>query len=234
MYEQYQLFTVNDAQSDDAAIIEVLAAITAKKLSNDITLLNYYKEVPISFAATVKEIDRGMVEMGVHQVQAVAMLTQKISFVRSRHLLHDVIAKVQRVKVEKKTAFLTQFSYAQIRSDRRETVRVKLTEKVQVTFETEKGVLEGELNDISLGGLSLLAQKEVGLSVGEVGMVNLWLPTVKLELPGKFLRGIDDNNRTNYMFQLETNQKQQGVISQFINYVQSDIIRELKDRLPSH
>lgn len=70
---QYRLLSVKDVQQDESAIIDVLSAIKADELSNDLVLLNYYKEIPVSFGATIERIEGGVVDMIVHRLQAVSM-----------------------------------------------------------------------------------------------------------------------------------------------------------------
>ena len=51
MQKHYHVVTVEDLQKDEAAIFGVLSAIGDGRLSNDIKLLNYYRELPVSFEA---------------------------------------------------------------------------------------------------------------------------------------------------------------------------------------
>src|ERR1039457_3841383 len=139
--DQYQLLHVKDPQKDEAAIIEVLSAIMSDELSNDLVLLNYYKEIPVSFGATIERIEGGVVDVMVHKLQIVAMLTQKMTFIKSKHLSHCVIAKVLKVKREESVALLTQFSYVNIQSEQRMYVRVTVVGKVEAVFIDRKSVV---------------------------------------------------------------------------------------------
>lgn len=226
----YQLLTVRDVQKDEAAILEVLSAIKADELSNDLVLLNYYKEMPISFGATIESIDRGVVDMRVHRLQAVSIQMQKSTFVKSDHLPHCVIAKVLRIKKEESLALLTQFSYVHIPSEQRKYVRVMVLEKFDACFcRDNQEVVRGTIGDISYGGVAILAQQETYLRENSKGKVTLCLPSVKLELPGTFLRIDEQHALKKYIIKLEMDPKSEKIISQFIFKEQIEILRELKD-----
>jgi hypothetical protein len=229
MLEYYQPFLVEDVQKDDAAILEVLTAIMQKKLSNDLSLLNYYKEIPISFGATVDYVERAFTELTVHHTQALAIMHQKMTFLKSAHFRHDVLAKVQRVQIEKDRIFLAQYSYVQIRAERRQDVRVKMTNSIDVAFQCEALLIKGLLNDISIGGMSLLAGQS-GVEEGSLGKVTLCLDGTKLEIPGTILRILDVGTSKKYLIKFETTHHVEDVLSRFIFQIQNEIIRELKNQ----
>lgn len=227
--DQYQLLTVKDAQKDEAAIIEVLSAIMAEELSNDLVLLNYYKEIPVSFGATIERIERGVVDMMVHRLQAVSMAMQKITFIKSGHLPYCVIAKVLKVKKEESLAMLTQFSYVNIQSEQRMYVRVTVVGKVEAVFNSDKTEVRGTINDISYGGVAILAPKGYDIKENAKGMVTLYLPGAKLEIPGTFLRVDEQHPMQKYIIKLEADAKSEKSISHFIFQEQVGILRELKE-----
>lgn len=226
---QYQLLTVKDPQKDEAAIIEVLSAIMADELSNDLVLLNYYKEIPVSFGATIERIEGGVVDVMVHKLQIVAMLMQKMTFIKSKHLSHCVIAKVLKVKREERVALLTQFSYVNIQSEQRMYVRVTVVGKVEAVFISDKQEVRGTIRDISYGGVAILAPKGSDIKENAMGMVTLYLPAATLDLPGTFLRSDEQHPLQKYIIKLDTDPRSEKVISHFIFQEQIGILRELKD-----
>jgi c-di-GMP-binding flagellar brake protein YcgR len=227
--DHYQLLTVKDVQKDEAAILAVLSAIKANELSNDLVLLNYYKEIPISFGATIDRIDRGVVDVGVHRLQAVSMQMQMSTFVKSGHLPYCVIAKVLRVKKEENLALLTQFSYVHIPSEQRKFLRVSVLEKVDAYFCTDKQEVHGTIGDISYGGVAILAPQETFFKENAEGMVTLCLRSTKLELPGTFIRVDEQHALKKYIIKLQVDSKSEQIISKFIFKEQIEILRELKD-----
>lgn len=226
MFEHCTLLTVKDVRRDEASIIEILSAIQDHKLPNDITLLNFYREMPVSFAASIESIDRGVVQMKVHEMQVASMLAQKATFIRSGHLPHGVIANVLRLRKQTCLAYLTQFSYVRIQADQRIYVRVKVSGKIDAAFSNDKHLVRGRIEDISFRGVAIKAPNGSVLEENAKGTVSIWLPDAKLDVPGKLLKMQDKDL---YVFELESDDKSEQALSQFIFQQQSQIIRELKD-----
>jgi hypothetical protein len=231
MNNYYNLLPSTDVRKDEESIFEVLSAIKDDKIENDLKLLNYYREVPINFGASVDSIERGMVEMTVHQLQAALMGQQKETLIRSGHFSHDVIAKVSKAESEKRFAFLTSFSYIQILSDRRKHIRVEVTENIEVFFRSNNLELQGKLQDISLGGLAITAPEKERLDENIKGKVSFSLKGNRIEIPGVLLRILEDPPHKRLVFQNTPDSKSEEVISHFVFQTQSEIIRELKEKI---
>ena len=228
MLEYYQIFNVDTVQKDEAAIIEVLTAIKNKKLSNDLTLLNYFKEIPISFPAKIDFIDMSLAELTVHPSQAVAMIDQKMTFIKSSHLPHDVVAKVLKVKQE--YAVVSRFSYAHIRSERRESVRVKVLGDYDVFFRGDTFAFGGRLRDISLTGLSFVTDECPEIDEEIEGEACIRLSGSMVDVPAKLLRVVEEDIGKKYILRLSPTTRIENVIGQFIFQQQSEIIKELRTR----
>jgi hypothetical protein len=230
MQINYTLVTVEDARKDEQKILEVLTAIMNNNLPDDLMLLNYHKEVPISFRPSIKIIDRGLVEMSVHKIQGIVMRMQKTTLIKSDHLPHAVIAKVQRIDTDSNLAFLSQFCYVTIPSDRRKYVRVQVSGRFDAHFRSKQKSIHGTIRDISIGGVAILAQASNDIEVNTVGMVSMELSGIAAEIPGKLLRINDENDEKKYAIELEQGTKYEGLISKIITQQQGEIIRELKEQ----
>ena len=226
---QYQPVTVQNARKDEEAILKALSAIRTGKRPNDLFLLNYYNELPISFGATIEYIDRGIVVLMVHSFQAVAMMMQNMTFIRSNLLPHWIVANVLKVDRENNLAFLALFSYVHNPSERRMHVRITLPEMVEASFHNRKLQVPGAVQEISFGGVALLAPQENVLKEREKGMVSLQLPTVKLDVPGTFIKYQEQESLHRHIFLLEMNTKCEKILSQYIYQQQSRIMKELNN-----
>lgn len=231
MKDIYHLLTVDDVQKDEKAILEVLQGIYDGRLKNDLRILNYYKEIPVSYNATITGIEDGMVEMDVHQHQAVVMYVEKTLFFKSGHFPHDVIAKVYKSNINKCIGLLNNFSYVQIKAERRRFVRVEIKDLVPVNFRRSDKSLDGRLMDISIGGMSMECSDNVALEPETAGILTAELPSGKLEMPGRIIKIIPHEDNWVYVFEIEASSRIETVISQFIFQKQVEIIRELKDQL---
>ncbi|HEX2767965.1 MAG TPA: PilZ domain-containing protein [Geobacteraceae bacterium] len=226
---QFQLLTVKDVQRDEAAIIEVLSGIMNEEIPNDLELLNYYREVPVSFGATVEFIERGVVDMTVHTLQSVTMLLQNMTIIKSRHLPHCVIARVLKIYRKRNLALLNQFSYVHIPAEQRKYVRVIVSDRVEAAFHADREAVHGTISEFSYGGVSILAPQGSVFKENARGIITLSLPGNEIGVPGLFLRAYDQNSLKRYIFKLETDNKNERIISQFIFGQQVMILRELKD-----
>ncbi|MDD2337776.1 MAG: PilZ domain-containing protein [Geobacteraceae bacterium] len=224
MPKHYQLVTIEDIQKDEEAILEILSAGR-----NSIKLLNYYRELPVSFDASIEFSDRGVVGMNIHDLQAAAMMIEKEVFIKCKGLPYDVIAKVMKIRKNTGSAFLTSFHYVIITAERRVCVRVRVSDKVDATFHFNNRLIQGRIEDISFSGLSITAPKGITLDENSTGTVHIALPSTMLELTGKLLKVNQDDSTSKFIIELEMDNKSEQCISQFIFAQQSVIIRELKD-----
>jgi hypothetical protein len=231
MKDIYNLMTVTDVQHDEAAILDVLKGILAGRLKDDLRVLNYFKEIPVSYDSDIILIDDGMVELKVHQHQAVVMYVEKLAFLKSKHFPHDVVAKVFKANINKCIGLLHSFSYAQIRADRRRFVRVQITDPIQVNFRRVDATIDGRMVDISIGGLSLECAEEIPVNLESSGILTVPFPNGKLEMPATLLKIAPHENKWFYIFEIEASARIETAISQFIFQKQVEIIRELKDQI---
>lgn len=228
MQRHYQLVTVDSVQNDEETIHDFLS-----NRAGNIKLLNYFRELPVSFDATLVHCERGVVEARIHDLQAAAMIGQKEVFLKCRELPHDVVAKVMKIRKTSKTALLTNFHYCIITAERRVCVRVRVSEYHDVSFQYGNQLIHGVIEDISFSGLSFSTTREVCLEENIEGLVTITLPDSVLELHGKILKASHNDTSAKFVIELELDSKSEKLISQFIFAQQSQIIRELKELFDS-
>ncbi len=159
MNDYYHLVTVVDAQEDSKQILAALQGIKSGKLANDLRLLNYYHEIPVSYGASVDYVEGDMVDLTVHQHQVVVMKFDKKTILKSSHFPYDVISNVFRVKLSNCLVTLTNFAYAVVRAERRKFVRVAVKDPQEAIFADGKRKIHGRLVDISLCGIAVLSSE---------------------------------------------------------------------------
>ena len=228
----YQPVTIQNPRKDEETILKTLSAIRTGKRPNDLLLLNYYHELPISFGATIEYIDRGIAVLMIHSFQAVAMMMQHLTFMKSELLPHWVIANVLKVDRENNLAFLALFSYVQNPLERRMHIRITLPEMVGASFHNRKLRVPGAVREISFGGLALLAPQDNVIREKEKGIVSIQLPTTKLDVPGTFIKYQERESLRRNIFLLEMNARCERILSQYIYQQQSRIMDELKNISP--
>jgi hypothetical protein len=202
------------------------------------TFLNYYKEIPVSYDATLLSVENEMAEFEVHDYQAKVITMERRALIYSHEkspVKDDLVAEAFYVNVAKKRVILCKFGYARISSDRRRFVRVFLDIRAEADLIFEGGIVSGIIKDISLGGaaLSLAScdQLTPGMALnmfvklpdsqtGAINEVGLSATIVKIE-----------GTVTPYICYVEFQPEKQSQqhISYFINQRQVEIIKELKD-----
>ncbi len=231
MKDTYQIVTQTNGKEDTAAILAVLRKIMDGALKNDLKLLNYYHEVPVSYGVTLESIDEDAVECTVHQAQAAALGLQKQTLMKSGHFPGGcgVHCFVEYVNVRNRMAVLGRFAYATIRAERRSAVRVNVGVSIGTIFQAENQSLVGELKDISVIGLAVVSSEELPTGLPEEGVLKLSLMGTALAVKAVLVRSAVVEHGHLHTFKFELDAKMEELVSQFIYSRQVEIIRELKE-----
>ncbi len=230
----YRLVTVDDGKSDTAAIIKVLSEMASGRLKSDIRLLNYYHELPVSYGAAINAMENDSVELAIHEHQAVIIKNDNITLIKSKHFHNELAVHCYAayVNVPKKKVILHNFAYAQVRAERRESVRVKVNGRLPVLFSCENMKIEGTMVDISGSGLSVLSAVVPAISDEQAGGLSFTLVGKSLEVPGSFVRVVShDGAGYICIFKMNLDRMSDNVVSKFIYERQVEIIQELKEGL---
>ncbi len=232
--DTYQIVTQTNGKEDAAAIMAVLQAIKSGTVRNDLKLLNYYNEVPVSYGVTIDSIEGDAVELTVHQAQAAVLGLQKQTLIKSAHFPGGlgVHCYVEYINVRNRMAVLGRFAYAAIRADRRSAVRVKIGEPlIEAVFQAEGQSIKGMLKDISVTGLAVVTSEELPTGMPEQGVLTLELLGSRLAVQASIVRSAALNEGHLTTFRIELDAKMEEVVSQFIYSRQVEIIRELKEHI---
>lgn len=233
--DHYQLVTIKDGKSDADAIIKVFADIHAGRLKSDLTLLNYCHEIPVSYATTIKTVENDSIELEVHEHQAHILKQNNSTLIKSAHFGRGlgVHCYAAYVNVPKRAAILHNFAYAQIKAERREAVRVRVTGCIPVCFCFENIRLEGSMVDISANGISIqTAGMLPALLDGSHGLLSFTLLDTPLTVPATFVRFKPlSDNRHIVIFTIAPDRISDTVIGKYIYQRQVEVILALKDGL---
>jgi hypothetical protein len=229
MNDIYQRIQIIGEEEDAGQILATLAAIQSGRLANDLTLVNYFREIPVSYGASVLTIEESSAEFSVHQIQAVVISLEKITVIKSRHFPRDVVAYVNYVNVEKSRIVLSGFSYALVRADRRMSVRVELADPILASFKAADISVSGKLHDMSLSGISIAVSDNTAIPLSEQGELTVDLPAGSITVPASLLKTKPLAQGCRLIFEIEPTRATELRISQYIFKRQVEIIKELKD-----
>jgi len=216
---------------DQAEIIAILQAHPKQQLK----LINYYMGMPLSYPATIAQIDRGVVDLDVQAQQAFTIEYSRSTFIRSPIFKHDVFAQAQYVNIGKRAATFVKFCYVEIMAERRNFLRLELQPAPETVIESPLGILEGTLHDISLAGLNVLIDSYCPLERNTEMPIRFTLSSIEhnqsfnVALSASMLAITAEAPPYNYAFAISPDKALERQLSQFIFQRQIEIIREIKD-----
>jgi hypothetical protein len=209
----------------------------------EISLLNVYKGVPISYNASIIRVINERLTVKVHKNQALCLNIEGQTYIQSRLFDKPIKAKVMSVNTAEQIAILTDFSFADPSIGKRETIRVGMDREDQsnvVIISRNSDVrLLGKLNDISTNGIGVevIAIPEViteNFAVGAWVYINLSLPLPGTEefqemtLPGT-VRYVGSNQETHTLgIQISPDRETEDRIHQYIAHRHTEILDEVE------
>lgn len=232
MKDTYQIVTIKDGKQDMEAILKILRGIKEGLLKNDLKLLNYYHEIPISYATKIEKIDTDCIECSAHQAQSVALGLQKQTLLTSSAFPQGlgVHCFVEYINVRNCFAVLGRFAFASIRAQRRNAVRVRIEEYVPAVYNSEGQIIEGRAFDISVSGIALQTQQEKPAGLQNNGNLQLSIQGSEIQLPSILVASSKRDDYFVHTFTIEPDKRADNLISQYIYSRQVEIIRQLKEQ----
>jgi hypothetical protein len=221
-------------REDRLVIIQFLQGMIGQQFS----FLNYYKEIPVSYDATLLSVENEMAEFAVHEYQAKVINMEKQTLIHSHprsSFTEDMIGEAFYVSSAKKRVVLCNFGYAHIRSDMRRFVRVLLDNPIEAELIFEEDTLKGTVNDLSLGGAAISTMSADLLVPGLDINMFLKLPgpagNTRLEvgMGATIVKVVGTSAPFTCILNLHTEKHSQQQIAYYINNRQIEIIKELKD-----
>lgn len=226
---------IRGTEREDALVI---AQTLKEKIGKTFTLLNYYKEIPISYDAKLLSLENEMAEFEVHEYQAKAINFEKMTLIfshPSNGLLGDVSCEAFYVNSAKKRTILCKFGYAQIRSNNRRFVRVCLDRSVKAELISDEDVMAGSVIDISLGGAAITFPDKEQFAPGSEHNLFLKLPVgvagaiTEVGMTATVVTVLGEEPPWTCVFEFHPEKHSQQQIAYFINQRQVEIIKELKE-----
>lgn len=216
---------------DQAEIVSILKGSVKKTVK----LINYYKGLPLSYAATIAAVDRGILDLDVQAEQAYAIEKSHSTFIRSPLFKHDIFAQAQYVNIKKGVASFAKFSYVEIMAERRNFIRMVPEFNPNIMIESPQGVIEGHVYDISLSGINITIHESCPLERDCETTIRFTLYNadhsniLKICLPARLVAITGDALPRNYRFSICPDKNLERQLSQYIIQRQIEIIREIKD-----
>lgn len=234
MFRYFDKIVKGTEKEDSLVINQNLRGMIGKRFS----LLNYYKEIPVSYDARLLSLENEMAEFEVHEYQAKVIDIERKTLICANEksgFRDDIFSEVFYVNIARKRVILCRFGYARIRSNMRRYVRVKLDRPVQAELIFDDSIIQGEVKDISLGGAALDVMSREPLVEGIVLNLFLKLPVIASEeivevgMTATVAAVSGDVAPFTCILEFHPEKHSQQQIAYFINLRQVEIIKELKE-----
>lgn len=234
MFQYFEKIIRGTENEDRLVINQYLKGMIGKRVS----LLNHYKEIPVSYDARLLSVENEMAEFEVHEYQAKAIDIERKTLIYANEkdgFRDDIYCEVFYVNIGKKRVILSKFGYARILSNKRRFVRVMLDRLVQAELIFEDSIIQARVKDISLGGAAVSITSGEQIEPGTTLNLFLKLPDISSESIVEVgmtatvvtVSGNDLSSTCILEFHPEKHSQQQ--IAYFINLRQVEIIKELKE-----
>jgi c-di-GMP-binding flagellar brake protein YcgR len=222
-------------REDGLVIVQFMKTMIGQTFS----LLNYYKEIPVSYDAKLISVENEMAEFEIHEYQAKVIALEKKTLIRAHSknsVKEDMVGEAFYVNAARKRLILTNFFYAKIRSDLRRFVRVSLENHLaDADIHLETDIVPAAVKDISLGGVALSVKTTDGIEVGSE--INLILKLSaqddqnlrEIGVAATIMRIIGSKSPYTLILEFHSERHSQQSLAYYINQRQVEIIRELKE-----
>ena len=233
MLQYYENIVRGTEREDMLVILQFLEGMVGQQFS----FLNYFKEIPVSYDATLLSVENEMAEFEVHEYQAKVINLEKKALIYSHPLSpfpEDIMGEAFYVSSAKKRVILCNFGYIKICSDLRRFVRVLLDKPVEAELLFEDDILKGNVKDLSLGGAAISTMSADMLEPGVDINMFLKLPEIngnsgrEIGMSATIIKVIRTNAPFVCVIEFHPEKHSQQQISYYVNQRQVEIIKELK------
>lgn len=234
MFQYFDKVVRGTTHEDSLVIVQFLKGMVGKRF----LFLNYYKEIPVSYDATLLNVENEMAEFELHEYQAKVIHLDRKTLVYSHiesPFKEDILGEAFYINPLKKKVILCKFEYAKIRSNLRRFVRVLLDSPVDADLIFEDDIIKGNVKDISLGGASMHLMSRDQLFPGHELNLFLKLPDIssgeiiEVGMSATIIKVTGECAPFKCILEFHPEKHSQQQISYYINQRQVEIIKELKE-----
>lgn len=236
-FSRFYRTNIKKSLDEDRVLILARFQEILNRSALSLRLVNYYKGLPLSYPATLVEMNRGILELDVHQQQAVALHATRYTFIKCQEFDCPILAEVQNVDVHRMTASLRNFTFVDIMAEQRSALRLELEPQTEAEIRGAGVLLKGKLFDISLGGFSIRPAERCEFPDGSEVTLRVMVPNLLqntlscVETKAKHIKTLREEDKELCLFSIDADAQCEAVISRFMFQRQVEIIRELKEQL---
>jgi hypothetical protein len=224
-------------EKEQQALIQCFEKLAALDSVPKITLTNIYKEIPISYPATICDIKSDHIELCTNELQLAAISQCHEVYIRAPHLEGPVIGRLHSIDLRRSVVRLCKFSYAALEEDKRVTLRVRFRRPISIMMHVGAEKISGVIHDISLGGCCLNTFVRMNFERPRTVEIELKLIDQKsgevciMRIPSSIIRIEGDAPLFRCALRFEHSPQSESFLSTFINQRQLEILKELRESL---
>jgi hypothetical protein len=166
----------NTFDDDQADIFKAFLGNQTTKDGSKVSLINYFKGLPIISTATILGIEHGNLDLDVNPLQSAAISIDRYTLIRSKLFPFPLAARVLYVNIKKHMVSLNKLCYIEVLAEKRAAVRVELDPPLRATLLFSDQSAEGELMDISTQGIALDVKEFIPMESGTELSIKFMLP----------------------------------------------------------
>lgn len=202
-----------------------------------ITLTNIYKEIPISYPATICEIRGHHVELQTCALQLAAISQCSEVYLQSPLIDIPVLGQLDRIDMRHNTVQLSNFSYQELHINKRNTLRVRFKRPISIIANAGPNKISGVIRDISIGGCCLNTLVRLGLDNTRNITVTLKLMEEEtgqglcMQIPSEVVRLTGESSPFMCALRFNHTPQSEQLLSIYINQRQLEILKELRESM---
>ena len=204
------------------------------------TLRHGYAGVEVTERATLRggDVLRGTLALALPEGHRLAIESGDRLALRAPFLPRPLLARAASLDEERGVLTLDGITEAERAAQPRNGVRVQPPTPVEVTVSARDGSRTGRLADLSVGGLSLVADEALPWSRGAWLHVRFILPSVgraepaNVDARAELVGGGQGGAGYRYGLRLMPNLHEEQAIGEYVNHLQTEVIRRIQPEVP--
>jgi hypothetical protein len=228
---------LSSKSDDELSILYLLQQLSATENSKIVNLMNIYKEIPISNSSELIEITGSSVQIATTESQIAVIKACGETFISTEHFHLAFLGRLEEYDVKRSIVTLNNLSYADIYTNFRNTVRVRLKKPLNLVMRVMNNIISGSIQDLSLGGCCINTLTTAGLnSENEVTLELKLLDSTTnqllvVDVPCEAVRIDCERRPFKVALRFVHNKQSEDVVSRFIFQRQLEIVKELRELL---
>ncbi|WP_457640431.1 PilZ domain-containing protein [Persephonella sp.] len=212
-----------EKESDD-----IITFLEAAK--DSISIIDYYYEVPVICKGKLKTIKDKKAVFNVKNCIFKIFEKGHYVFIKVDGVKKSIKALIENIDYRFGLLTLTNFHFSEIPQEKRKYIRVRVKNKIPIKIHKEKNIIEGYIDDISVGGIGIFTADRDNLSVGDKIKAFFILKDRDFNVSGevKYITPVGKMFRIGIQF-LNLSVKDEEIIGEFVMKRQFEILKKLRE-----